>query len=195
MTSVDLGIWSQALLGDESECGDLAFVKKYDNQYFIALIDVLGHGKQAREVAIYARDYLKLVYHKDLTEIMLGLHQHLKGTRGAVAAVCNLDISSGKFSYVGIGNITIRIFGAKPARLISKDGIVGYRISKPRKNVIDLHSSDVILLYSDGVKEHFESYECKGLLKENAEDIAFGIIKLFGKKNDDAICVALKYFK
>ena len=48
-------------------------------------------------------------------------------------------------------------------------------------------------MHSDGIKEHFDIVECAGLLKEDAQDIASGILKQFGKKNDDDSCIVLKY--
>lgn len=194
MARSDFGIRFRALMGFESECGDIAVIKEYDNQCFIALIDVLGHGIEARKVAILAKSYLEHRYEDELTKLMNGLHEHLKGTRGAVAAICHLDILNGKLEYVGIGNITVRIFGAKSRRFIPEGGVVGYIIAKPRKNITKLHNGDILIMYSDGIKEHFDEFECDGLLKENAEKIADGIIRKFGKENDDASCVVLKYF-
>lgn len=193
MESIDLGMCYKAMLGPEWECGDIAVMKQYDNQCFIALIDVLGHGSAARKIALSAKSYLEYNYKGMLTELMNGLHEHLKGTRGAVAAMCHLDILTGELTYVGMGNITVRIFGVKPTRLTPKDGIVGYRMTTPKMIKIKLHPEDIILMYSDGIKEHFDIVECAGLLKEDSQDIASGILKKFGKKNDDASCVVLKY--
>jgi len=193
MESIDLGMCYQAMLGPESECGDIAVMKQYDNQCFIALIDVLGHGSVARKIALSAQDYLEENYKSMLIELMNGLHQHLKGTRGAVVAMCHLDILTGELTYVGMGNITVRIFSVKPTRLTPKDGIVGYKMTNPRIINIKLHPKDIILMYSDGIKEHFDIFECAGLLKEDAQDIAIGILTQFGKKNDDESCVVLKY--
>lgn len=193
MADIDLGMCYRAMLGPEWECGDIAVVKHYDNQCFIALIDVLGHGSAARKIALLAKGYLEDNYKGVLIELMNGLHKHLKGTRGAVAAMCHLNILTGELTYVGMGNITVRIFGVKPTRLTPKDGIVGYRMTTPQMLNIKLHPEDIILMYSDGIKEHFDIVECAGLLKEDAQAIARGILKQFGKKNDDASCVVLKY--
>lgn len=194
MARSDLGICFRALMGFESECGDIAIIKEYDNKCFIALIDVLGHGSEARKVAILAKSYLEHNYEYELTKLMDGLHEHLKGTRGAVAAICHLDILTGKFHYVGIGNITVRILGSDSRRFIPQDGVIGYIIASPREKSIKLHNNNILIMYSDGIKEHFDEFECDGLLKENAKRIADGILKKFGKENDDASCIVLKYF-
>jgi serine/threonine protein phosphatase PrpC len=83
--------------------------------------------------------------------------------------------------------------GSKSIRLVPKGGVLGYRISKTHKHILKLYGGETLLLYSDGIKEHFEAFECEGLLKENAENIAQGILRKFGKRNDDASCIVLKY--
>lgn len=193
MASIDFGMCYRAMLGPDFECGDITFVKQYDNQCLFALIDVLGHGSEARKIAISADKYLDENYKNNLIDLMNGLHQYLKGTRGAVVALCHLEILTGEFTYIGIGNITVRIFGAKTIRLTPKGGIVGYKITTPRSINLKLYPEDIILMYSDGIKEHFDIVECAALLKEDAQDIASGILKQFGKKNDDASCIVLRY--
>ncbi|MBZ9633419.1 SpoIIE family protein phosphatase [Clostridium sp. FP1] len=193
MADIDLGMTYKALLCEESECGDIGIIKEYNNYCFLALIDILGHGSEAREVALYAKLYLENNYEKDSIDLMNGLHEHLKGTRGAVAAICNLNVLTGELSYVGIGNITVRIMGSRFTRLVPKDGVIGYIMAKPQKQILKLYEGDILLLHSDGIKEHFELFECAGLLKESAVDIAQGILKRFEKKQDDASCIVLKY--
>lgn len=193
MAKVNLGICFRALMGLQSECGDISVIKEYDNQYFIALIDVLGHGLEARKVALLAKSFLEHNYEKDIIELMKGLHEHLKGTRGAVAAICRLNVLTGELTYVGIGNITVRILGINSMRFIPKDGVVGYIISTPKKYVTKIHGGDILIMYSDGIKEHFNEFDCDGLLSQDAAEIASGILKKFGKQNDDASCIALKY--
>lgn len=193
MPDIDLGMVYKGLLGDESECGDIGIIKKYEDNCFLALVDILGHGLEARKVALYAKAYLENNYYNDIVSIMNGLHEHLKGSRGAVAAICNLNIITGELSYVGIGNITVRIMGLKSIRLVPRDGVIGYRMTKPHKHILKLHGGETLLLHSDGIREHFEAFECEGLLKENAESIAQGILSKFSKKNDDESCIVLKY--
>lgn len=193
MPYIDLGMNYKALLGDEEECGDIGFIKEYSDHCFLALVDILGHGREARKVAIYAKNYLENNYTKDIVDVMNGLHECLRGTRGAVAAICNLNISSGELEYVGIGNITVRVSGIGSYRVLPKDGIIGYRIQKPHKQVLKLYNGETLILYSDGIKEHFNSFECESLFKEDAGDMAEDILKSFGKNDDDASCIVLKY--
>jgi serine phosphatase RsbU (regulator of sigma subunit) len=175
------------------ECGDMGIIKEFDHKLFIGIIDVAGHGKEAYKIAVVSKDFLEENYRKDLVEVMKGLHEHLKNTRGAVAGLFLLDLTTGKLKYVEVGNITARIFGANTRRIISKPGIIGYAIPTLREERTKLYNNDVLLLYTDGIKEHFELEDYPELLQDDARTITTNIINKFGKKNDDAACIALRF--
>ena len=193
MSRVDCYLIKRALTLREADCGDTGVIKEFDGQCFIALVDVLGHGSEAHDVALIAQKYLEQNYCEELVDVMQGLHACLKGTRGAVAAVCRLNTETGELIYVGIGNITVRVLGPRKARFVSGDGIVGYMMTTPREQNLKLFAGDLLVMYSDGIKEHFELSEYPGILTGNAKSIAVGLLNQFGKKNDDVSCIALKY--
>ncbi len=193
MTDIDLHIVQQALTGFDDECGDLGFSKNDGNTCFVALVDALGHGKTAFEVAIMARDYLETCHGREPSEVIKGIHDHLKGTRGAVAAVCRLNLDTGCLTYSGMGNITLRILGSRQERLVTREGILGYMIPTPRQKETQLFPGDTFLMSSDGIREHFDPDEIPELFTGSAKDIAEGMIRQLGKKNDDASCIVLRY--
>lgn len=193
MGSVDYHFVFRALSGGADACGDAGVVKVYDNQCFLGLVDVLGHGKDAHKVACIACDYLEEKMGDDLVVLMQGLHGRLKGTRGAVAALCRLDIHTGNLNYVGIGNICAKILGPRAFTFVPRDGVIGYVTSTPREEHRNLHPGDTLVMTSDGIKEHFDPLDCIGLLNGTAESIAKGLLKQFGKKDDDASCITLRY--
>jgi serine phosphatase RsbU (regulator of sigma subunit) len=194
MSRVDCYLVKRARTLREADCGDTGVIKEFDDQCFLALVDVLGHGPEAHDVALKAQEYLEQNFTEELIDIMQGLHGCLKGTRGAVAALCCLDTETGELIYVGMGNITVRVLGPRASRFVSRDGIVGYMMSSPKEQTLKLFVGDVLVMYSDGIKEHFELSECAGILTGTAKSIAVGLLNQFGKKNDDASCIALKYF-
>ena len=193
MSKVDYHLVKRALTLKETDCGDTGVIQEFNGHCFLALVDVLGHGSEAHTVALSAQKYLEQNYRQELIDVMDGLHGCLRDTRGAVAALCRLDTETGELIYVGIGNITVRVLGPRSARFIPRDGIVGYMMSTPKEQTLKLFAGDVLVMYSDGIKEHFEPSECRGILMGNAKSIAFGLLNQFGKKNDDASCIALRY--
>jgi len=140
-----------------------------------------------------AQTYLEQNCREEPVDVMKGLHAHLKGTRGAVAAICRLNTGTGELTYVGVGNITVRVLGPRAFRLLSGDGIVGYMISTAREQKSTLLVGEVLVMYSDGIRDHFELYECAGILTGGAKAIASGLLQQFGKEDDDASCIALRY--
>jgi serine phosphatase RsbU (regulator of sigma subunit) len=193
MPAVDCHLVKRALTGNEDECGDTGFVRESEGEYFIALVDVLGHGKEAHRHALLAEQYLVQNRQGDLVDVLKGLHTHLKGTRGAVAALCRLETATGHLKYVGMGNISVRILGPNPSRLVPRDGIVGYSMSTPKEATMRLSDGDVLVLYSDGLKEHFDLSECPGVLTGNAAEIATELLERFSKGDDDASCIVVRY--
>ncbi len=193
MRKIEIGVATKALMEDLSECGDIAHIEESEKECFLALIDVLGHGSQACELAKHAKEYLKENYKMNLSELMSGLHLYIGGSRGAVVALCRFDLEHGNLEYVGVGNITIRVIGNKSARLISKDGIVGYGKIHPQLQQISLGSGDTLLLHSDGIKEHVEAFELAAIFCENAQAAAMTILNRFCKDTDDASCIVMKY--
>jgi len=175
------------------ECGDTAVVKRIDDRLFLGMVDVLGHGREAYEVAEACKRFLEDHCDEPLVKLLQDLHQHIKSSRGAVAGLSVLETESDTLKFVGIGNITARTLGAKPGRLISRSGVVGYMMPTPREESLTLSDGDILLIYSDGVKSHFEIEDWPQMRTSSAATLAHDIINLFGKDTDDAACIALRY--
>jgi len=192
---VDCHLVKRALTRREAECGDTGVIKERDGQLFLALVDVLGHGREAHDVALKAQAYLEDNYRQEPVEVMQGLHSCLKGTRGAVAAICRLDTATGELIYVGMGNIAVRVLGRRAVRFVSRDGVVGYMMSTVKRQVVKLLAGDILVMYSDGIKEHFELSGRPDMLSGSAESIATALLEQFWKQNDDASCIVLRYLE
>jgi phosphoserine phosphatase RsbX len=175
--------------------GDAAVIVAYEGKLLAGIVDVLGHGPEAHEVAMKAKHYLDNGLEPgDPLELLKGLHDTLRGTRGAAAGLAVLDSAQGLVRYAGVGNTTIRRFGTVDDRLVSVDGIVGGGTMRtPREQRMSLSRRDVVLMYSDGVRDHFEWRDNPQLLRGDAEKIVRTVIRLFGRDYDDAACIAVRY--
>ena len=193
LPEADCYLIKRSLLVAEDECGDTGLIRQQGTDCFIALVDVLGHGAEAHQIALLAEQHLAANTDLGLVEMLNGLNRTLRGSRGAVATLCRLAVNTGELRHVGVGNITTRIFGADTRRLVPRDGIVGYMMPSPREQTVQLVPGDVVMLYSDGIKESFEPYECPGLLSGSAENIANNLFRCFYKGDDDGSCLILRY--
>jgi len=183
----------KSLTGRDDECGDTGVINAFEGERFLALVDALGHGPSAHTVAVLAEQYLERNFRERLVVILEGLHECLRGTGGAVAACCRLDLATGELRYAGVGNITVRVLGPRASRFVVREGILGYAISSPREEAARLFPGDVLVMHSDGIQEHVAAWECDELLTGAAETIAKNLVRRFGKENDDASCIVLRY--
>jgi hypothetical protein len=92
-----------------------------------------------------------------------------------------------------VGNTRIRRFGSAETRLISRDGTVGCHMPTPREAQVQLEAGDLVIMTTDGVKEHFVVEDYPGLLGDRPDVAARLVVQRFGKEHDDATCVALRY--
>ena len=194
MGKTEYGVAAKALQGDQ--CGDSGITLEQKGILLCAVIDGVGHGPNAAIAAVTAKNYIEANAEAPLTEILQGVHEVLKSTQGAVACLCRIDLKSGQLTMAGIGNITCRIFrGLDSERLLSREGILGYMVSTPREHTRKLDNAALLLMHSDGVREHFELFEYPGLLKGNAASVAARVVDTLGKNNDDASCLAVRFFR
>jgi len=177
----------------EQLSGDAAVVRRLESGCFAAIVDVLGHGPDAHRVAAVVERFLGKHGSGDVAGLMQQLHELLRGGRGAAAGMCAIDSSSGRLSYVATGNTVLRCFGANERRLVSQDGVIGQNMRTPRLQSLQLEPGDVVLLYTDGVRDRFTSEECPAVFHSDVDELAQTVVDRFGKDHDDAACVALRY--
>lgn len=181
----------------ERVSGDVVIVEQREQWLFIAIIDALGHGPNAHVVACEAKDYLQKFWQVDVCHTMKHLHEKLKGSLGAAVGLAVLNLETNQLSYTGVGNTVIRILRPQTKkksaqRLYSVAGIVGSHIRSPQEQTIQLIQSDIVLFYTDGIKEHFSLQEYPLIFADDVMKITKKLIRLFGKNHDDATCIALK---
>ncbi len=178
------------------ECGDDAIVKKFGAKVFLAVIDALGHGGDAHAISIICKNFIEKRHNKKLSQTVTALHENIKSlNKGAVACLAVLDLDTGELEYVSVGNICLKIFGSVNRKIEYKPGIIGYNIPTPQVEFIKMSMGDVLVMHTDGVKEHFDITDFPDIMKNSAEKIAKKIIRKFGKEQDDACCLVLRYIK
>lgn len=172
--------------------GDISLIEQRGNLMMLAVIDGLGHGPEAHRVSTAAQDYLRDRWSQDVVATMQGLHNELRGSLGAVAGIAVIDMRNGHTRFVGTGNITYRVFGPRPVRLLSMAGNLGHQIRSPKEQQHTLSDEDVVLIYSDGIKDRFELEDYPQMRYQSADTITRTVVERFGKPHDDATCVALR---
>ena len=165
--------------------GDAVVLRREDDRALVAVIDGLGHGEVAALASGRAADYLMAMALTDELETgMHGMHEALRGTRGAAATVCLLH--GAMVVCCGVGNVEIRCFGGKLPILLSP-GVLGARVQKFRICQTELTVDSRLVLFSDGIS-HRSPFEAMRNL--NVEDLCDAVIRQHRKPSDDATVVA-----
>jgi negative regulator of sigma-B (phosphoserine phosphatase) len=177
----------------ERVSGDAIVIRPLEGGLFAAIVDVLGHGPDAHQLALLIDAYLTRYASSDIPGLMKRLHQHVKGTRGAAAGLCAIDADEGRVVYAGIGNTVLRRFGKIDTRLVSQDGVLGQNMRTPRLQTLQLEKDDLVVLYTDGVRDRFTAEDYPSIFHHAPKDVVRTLIERFGKDYDDAACIAVRY--
>ncbi len=173
--------------------GDATTVRPLEEGVFAAIVDVLGHGPEAHELAQVIDGFLERYAGADVAAVMARLHAHVRGSRGAAAGLCSIDTASGRVCYVGTGNTVLRRFGRAETRLVSQDGVLGQNMRTPKVQTLQLDPDDLLVLYTDGVRDRFTAEDYPGLFHQPPAEVVRNVIRRFGKDHDDAACIALRF--
>ena len=77
-------------------------------------------------------------------------------------------------------------------RMASMAGNLGHQIRTPQLQHHKLEEEDVVVMYSDGIKDRFDEEDYPQIRYQGAETIARAVVDRFSKPHDDATCLALR---
>lgn len=165
----------------EIHCGDAVITRVEPEATLLVVIDALGHGPQAAVVADKGRAFLEQVpLTRDVRGITEGLHEALRGTRGA-AAMCCL-IKRGRLEGCGVGNVELRSPVAR-VPVVLTPGILGVSLQRTRVFEAGLAAGARLLLFSDGLSPRMD---LDGHEKLNTESACKILMHRYRRSHDDA---------
>lgn len=184
-----------SLSGEDNSSGDYIFTRQEEDITFFAVVDMAGHGPSAHEASLVCERFLNKNYKSNLVKLVYSLDECFrKIPREGVAVLGQINHQNNECSYVGVGNIAIRKFGNSSLRILPREGIIGLAVPSSLKiERFTCHSGDVLVLYSDGIRNHFQDEDCPWVLTDPAKSIAQKIIKNFSRGTDDASCLVIKF--
>ena len=187
-----VGSWSRPRPGEESN-GDACFVSEHDGELLLAVVDGLGHGRGANEAASAAVETLEQWRGEPLEELVWGVHESLRATRGAVMGAVVLDRARESFTYAGVGNVEVRLLGsAEPGRPIPSNGTLGARLSNVRVWPHRLSEGTILVLASDGISATWDIAAYPGLASKSPQMLAGVLLRDFARSSDDATVLVYK---
>jgi len=157
-----------------------------------AIIDGLGHGKEAHMASNIIKEQILLKSELPLVELINYTHQAARGTRGAVIGLVYINIETSKLSFVGIGNIEGFVISPSGKKsLISFGGILGHNIRTPQIFEFLFNKGDSVCLFSDGINTRWNADEIDW--KEHPQKIADFLINNYSRSNDDATVLIISH--
>jgi serine/threonine protein phosphatase PrpC len=193
MTQFDVGARSRPIPGYQVN-GDAYVVRfpKADHAR-VALIDGLGHGVEAHEAAVRARELVEAKTQLGLVPLFRELDERLRRTRGAVAAVADIDLSTSQLAFVGVGNIEAVLVGPEGSQqFVCTSGIIGHNMRTPRLFEYRWSPESMLLLCSDGIRSAWRTGVEKKLLTAHPEILANVILSNYAREVDDATVLGIR---
>jgi anti-sigma regulatory factor (Ser/Thr protein kinase) len=161
----------------------------------ILMADGLGHGPQAAEAADEAVRIFRSNIGESPTSIMTRMHDALKKTRGAAAAVVEVRHRAGTLTYTGVGNIAGSIISTSTnlgRSLISHNGTVGHIMPRVQEFKIDWPRDGVLIMHSDGLQSRWDLSRYPGILARRPALIAGVLLRDFRRERDDSSVLVMK---
>jgi len=158
----------------------------------LAVVDGLGHGREAAAASRLALDLLAGTRGEDLTAAVSGCHAGLRNTRGVVLALARLEGSVGRLTWLSIGNIhgVLQRADSRGESLIAQRGVVGRRLPPLHASIVSIAPGDLLVLATDGIHADFVRHIPRF---DSPQQITESLMAAHRTGTDDALVLALRY--
>jgi serine/threonine protein phosphatase PrpC len=191
---IEYGLAKHAHVGG-GESGDLHMVCCHQTGVLIAVIDGIGHGEEAAEVAKTAAALLRSSADEPVISLVEQCHEKLKGTRGAVLSLAFISPEQKMMTWLGVGNVQGVLVRADAKNgnmqepLLLRAGVVGSKLPSLQASVLPVSQGDAVVFATDGIQSDFST----GLsARENPQRVADRILNLYRNRNDDALVLVAR---
>ena len=177
----------------ERVCGDAWFGHQTPLRTVVFLADGLGHGWGASEAAAEAVATFKQRADLAPGEILSYVHDALRKTRGAVAAVAEIRPADGTLTYAGVGNISGVVLNDGSSRsLVSHSGTLGMMVPKIQEFRSAWSAGSTLVMHSDGLHSRWDVTSYPGLITRHPAMIGGALLRDFRRQRDDVSVVVIK---
>lgn len=177
----------------ERLCGDGWAYHREPARSAILLVDGLGHGILAAEAAEEAIDIFHRRVERTPGEILSHVHDGLKKTRGAVAAVAEIRPGEKILTYAAVGNTAASILSkGNSSSLVSHSGTLGVASPRIQEFRVEWPDDAILIMHSDGLTSRWDLSGYSGLLSRHPAIIGGALLRDFRRQRDDASVVVVK---
>jgi anti-sigma regulatory factor (Ser/Thr protein kinase) len=177
----------------ETVSGDAWAVTGTGARALVLVADGLGHGQDAHEASALAVEVFAEHADEAPADLIERLHGALHSTRGAAAAVLELDRAERVARIAGIGNISATVLADGGQRsMVSHHGVLGHTLRHVREFVYPWPPRSLVVLHTDGIGTHWDLARYPGLARRHPTLIAAALYRDFRRQRDDATVVVLR---
>ena len=178
----------------ETVCGDAWALLSSRGRYALFLVDGLGHGPDAAAAARAAMDAAAQGIQLTAVDFIASVHDALRSTRGAAAAVAMLEPEKELCTYCGVGNIAAGIrSGGTSRNMVSHNGILGHQVRKFQDFSYPFPHGALCIAHSDGLSARWDLAAYPGLERRHPALVAAVLFRDHGRGGrDDATVAAVR---
>lgn len=187
----DVGGLVRAYPGEAHSGDAIAYRTITPERFTVCVVDGLGHGRRAAEIADQAIAAFDAVEDPEPESIVRALHEALRGARGAVVGVATF--SGEDVRICTLGNIDVFVLGAeRDTRIAATHGTAGSALRRLKTDTIAFGADDVCVLHSDGVRQIREPRSFPGVIARRASTIAALYYRDHERRTDDASIAVIR---
>ena len=137
--------------------GDAFLVEATPAGVLVAVVDGLGHGEEAADVAERALLSLRKTAGQPLVGCITACDLELRGSRGVVMTLALVAPGGGSLAWVAVGNVDAAVMrgAAHVCSVPLRGGVVGDRLPPLQVSAVTLEPRDVLLAATDGLSPAF----------------------------------------
>lgn len=185
-----IGLFSRSL-SDTRYNGDRIYLQRLDGRLRWLHLDGLGHGEEAQGATSNLAAHVSHL--GDVEAILAAVDRQLVPTRGAVAAVCEIDTARHDLQMLGVGDMHARVCEKDEMQhIVFAPGILGREHRATALYRLKLGQRSVVVTASDGIRRNWDSGNFVGLFKRHPQLIAYTLGNIMGRVSDDqSICISV----
>lgn len=177
----------------EVVCGDAWHVRQHEAGLALLVADGLGHGLLAAEAARTARGIFDDGAYDGPSDMLQRLHAGLRPTRGAAAAIADIQTDRGVVRICGVGNVMTQINHATATRIaVSQNGTLGHQVRAFREYTYPWTHDALLVMHSDGLGSQWTLDPYPGLRQRHPALIAAVLYRDFTRGRDDVTVVVAR---
>jgi negative regulator of sigma-B (phosphoserine phosphatase) len=185
-----------APLPGQTESGDRFLVEPFYDGALVAVIDALGHGHRASQIASQAVDTLVQNARDSVSSLVQRCHERLLDRYGATMSLASFEWRAHRMTWLGVGNVAGVLVShafrpeASSRRLLVRGGVVGGDLPDLHPITFILAPSDTLIVATDGIHEEFADELPPDLMPQ---PLAEHIFAHYAKSTDDALVLVARY--